>query len=482
MTREKPERLDDPLKSDRLPPYALECEQGLLGSILLGPEEGMTAAIGQLRAGAKVFYDLRHQEIYKALLEMYSAGEKIETITLWQKLKDAQKGEAVGGLAYLSSLAEASPSVANIGYYIAPVVEKFKLRRLLAGCTEIAGQVYDCAESGELLAKMDKLLLAISRESGSKAVCLTAREMIHKALDNAQAMHEGTAKGFMTGFKDLDDITGGMKLCDFWIIAGRPSMGKSVLGRQIVTHCCVDQQIPCGVFSMEETDVMYGHNMLHSRARVDNRAAQEHRLAEMDFAKLATAAAQISPTNFEICTKSDLSINELRSIARQMKQRLNCQVFEVDYLQLASSQTRNGEGREREMAQVSNGLKNMAKELDAVVIANCQLNRKGDNPGELPKMEWLRESGQIEADADFIGVLYYPDAKYKESINLYVLKQRYGPRFVDIPLLLMKEFSRFEAGAKSYDQNAEDSRASRPPHRANGSAPRGLFGVVEPED
>jgi replicative DNA helicase len=398
---------------DRLPPHSTEAEEGVLGCILLSPNDCMGECIEKFKSGAEVFYDLRHQTIFTALAQMYDAREAIDIITLQQRLKDQQLLEQVGGVAYLSSLPDKSPSAANLTYYIDIVKEKFLLRRMIQVCTGVVSRVYDY--EGEIDALMDEIerdVLRIS-ESRVEAHANTIKELVKKAINTIEDFHQrqGVLTGIGTGFHDLDKMTSGFHGGEMVVIAARPSMGKTSLAMNIAEHAAIEQRLPVGVFSLEMTSESLVLRMLCSRSRVNLRNVRDGFLAERDFPKLTGAAGKLANAPLFIDDSSGLSILQLRAKARRMFQQYGIKLFVIDYLQLLHSTSRRAENRQQEIADISNGIKALAKELNVPVIVLSQLNRELERDKDRkPRLSDLRESGAIEQDADVVGLLYKPKA------------------------------------------------------------------------
>jgi replicative DNA helicase len=456
----------DVLKTDRLPPHSAEAEQGVLGCVLLAPNECVGQCVEKFKAGAEVFYDLRHQTVYQAMLEMFDARESIDVITLQQHLKDRQLLEQVGGIAALNALSDAVPSAANLSYYLDIVQEKFLLRRMITVCTEVVGRVYE--HEGEVDALMDEVERDVLRISESRVAgqVMGIKELVHKAINTVEDFHarQGMLTGIGTGFTDLDKMTSGLHAGEMVVVAARPSMGKTSLAMNIAEHVAVDLKMPVGVFSLEMTADSLVLRMLCSRARVNLRSIREGFLAERDFAPLTSAAGQLSGAPLFIDDTSGLSILQLRAKARRMCQQHGIKLFVVDYLQLLHSTARRAENRQQEIADISSGIKSLAKELSVPVIILSQLNRDLEKrgPGERPRLSDLRESGSIEQDADLVALLY-KDLKGKEDdepdfdseavpVKLFIAKQRNGP-VGDVDLTFMKSYTRFESAAKVSDED-----------------------------
>ncbi len=452
---------------DRLPPHSAEAEQGVLGCILLSPNDCMGECIERLKDGEEVFYDLRHQTIFKALAEMYDAREPIDLITLQQKLKDGQILEQVGGLAYLSLLPDTVPSAANLSYYLEIVREKFLLRKMIHVCTDVVSRVYDY--EGEVDALMDEVerdILRIS-EARVQAQTITIKDLVKKAINTIEDFHQrqGMLTGIPTGFSDLDKMTTGLHGGEMVVIAARPSMGKTSLAMNIAEHVAIDAKLPVGVFSLEMSSESLVLRMLCSRSRVNLRNVREGFLAERDFPKLTGAAGKLAGCPLFIDDSSGLSILQLRAKARRMHQQYHIKLFVIDYLQLLHSTARRAENRQQEIADISSGIKALAKELDVPIIVLSQLNRELEREkNRKPRMSDLRESGAIEQDADLVGLLYKPNADEEENaaagpaaeeavpVNLLIAKQRNGPTG-DVNLTFLRSYTRFESAAKVSDED-----------------------------
>jgi replicative DNA helicase len=457
----------DPARVDRLPPHSVEAEQGVLGCVLLSPNECMGECIEKFKGGEEVFYDLRHQTIFSTLAAMYDHREAIDVITLQQRLKNQQLLEEVGGIAYLSSLPDTVPSSANLQYYLDIVQEKFLLRKMIHTCTEVVGRVYDFeGEVDSLMDEVERDILRIS-ESRVQSQTTTIKDLVKKAISTIEDFHQrqGVLTGVGTGFADLDKMTSGLHGGEMIVIAARPSMGKTSLAMNIVEHVAIEQRLPVGVFSLEMTSESLVLRMLCSRSRVNLRSVREGFLAERDFPKLTGAAGKLASAPLFIDDSSGLSILQLRAKARRMAQQYGVKLFVIDYLQLLHSTSRRAENRQQEIADISSGIKALAKELNVPVVVLSQLNREIEREkGRPPRLSDLRESGAIEQDADVVGLLYKPKSGGEDDdgapvveeeaipVNLLLAKQRNGPTG-DVELTFLKSYTRFESKAKVSDED-----------------------------
>lgn len=463
-SRRKASANANPARVDRLPPHSIEAEQGVLGCVLLSPNDCLGECIEKFKQGSEAFYDLRHRTLFELLAEMYEAKEGIDLITVQQRLKDKQQLDGIGGLAYLASLPDAVPSAANLQYYLDIVREKYLLRKMLATCTSISARIYET--EGEVMKLMDEAESEILRisESSVTGVSNNIKDLVNKAITKIEEYHQnqGQLTGLSTGFHDFDKMTTGMHGGEMIVVAARPSMGKTSLAMNIAESVALDQKQPVGVFSLEMTADSLVLRMLCSRSRVNLRNIREGFLAERDFPKLTGSAGKMAAAPLYIDDSSGLSILQLRAKARRMWQQYGIKLFVIDYLQLLNSTSRKADNRQQEIADISSGIKALAKELDVPIIVLAQLNRDLEKrgPGERPRMSDLRESGSIEQDADLVALLFKEskggggddDGKTdfdQEAVpvKLFIAKQRNGPTG-DVDLTFLKSITRFESAAK----------------------------------
>lgn len=456
---------------DRLPPHANEAEQGVLGCCLLSPNECIGQCVETLKDDGKLaFYDLRHQTIYEALAEMFNRRQPIDLITLQQQLKDRQLLEQIGGIAYLSQLQDAVPSAANLAYYLDIVREKYLLRKLITTCSGVVGKVFDYeGEVEALLDEVEKEILRVN-ESRSQATMVPVKTLVNDAILTIENYfsRNGQLGGLATGFADLDKMTDGLHGGEMIVIAARPSMGKTSLAMNIAEHVAIELNLPVGVFSLEMSSASLILRMMCSLARVNLRSIREGFMNEADFPKLTSAAGRLSTAKLFIDDTAGLSILQLRARARRMFQQHGIKLFVIDYLQLLNSTAaRAKENRQQEIADISSGIKALAKELNVPIIVLAQLNREIEkDKNRKPRMSDLRESGSIEQDADLVGLLHKPESDEDEAapvesdglpVNLVIAKQRNGPTG-DVHLTFLKPYTRFESAAKFSDEDVPGDR------------------------
>lgn len=456
--RRKKQNHVDLSKLDRLPPHSIEAEQGVMGCILISPNECLGDCIQNFKPGAAVFYDLRHQTLYSQLVEMWDAKQPIDIITIQQRLKDKNLIESIGGLPYLASLLDAVPSAANLSYYSEIVLDKFILRKMLKTCTEGIGRIYESEdEVATLIDELEKEVLGVRGDRDVKG-SLHIKDLVFKTIEKIEELHSrnGALTGIGTGLLDFDKMTSGLQPGEMIVIAARPSMGKTSLAMNMVEHVIFEQKYPVGVFSLEMTAESLVMRTVCSRARVNHRNIVDGFLTERDFRKITETAGKLANAPLYIDDTPGLSILQLRAKARRMSLQHGIKLFVVDYLQLLHSTSRRAENRQQEIADISNGLKALAKELKVPVIVLSQLNREMEkDKNRKPRLSDLRESGAIEQDADLVGLLYKPEVKEDDdgapeesvAVNLYIAKQRNGPTG-DVRLTFMKSYTRFESAAR----------------------------------
>jgi replicative DNA helicase len=458
---------------DRLPPHSLEAEMGVIGCALLSPNECIGECIEKLKDdGHEAFYDLRHQTIYGMLATMFNERTPVDVITLQQRLKDKQLLEQIGGIAYLASLQDSVPSAANLSYYLEIVREKHLLRRMIQTCTQAVADIYEFeGEVEALLDEVEKNILRVN-ESRVQSDFVPTKELVNRAIGTIENFfsRKGQLNGIGTGFPDLDRMTDGLHGSEMIVIAARPSMGKTSLAMNIVEHVVLEQKLPVAVFSLEMSAESLMLRMMCSIARVNLRSIREGFMSESDFPKLTSAAGRLANAPLFIDDSAGLSILQLRARARRLHQQHGIKLFVVDYLQLLHSTARRAQdNRQQEIADISNGIKSLAKELKAPVLVLSQLNRELErDKSRKPRLSDLRESGAIEQDADLVGLLYKPNSGDDEdnataeeadgiAVNLLIAKQRNGPTG-DVSLTFLKPYTRFESAAKFSDEDVPAGR------------------------
>ena len=447
----------------RMLPQSQDAELGLLGSILLCPKEVMGECV-EKKITPEHFHAPAHGIIFGILRELYDANKPIDFILLTQLLRDRQLLDKVGGPAFVTSLFTFVPTAANANYYIEILTEKHTLRQIIVTCNEFCSRSYEDQENVEgFLDEVETKLFQIT-ESRLGDKTFQIKDAVVSALHSIEALYErkGEITGVPTGFADFDKMTDGLHGSEMIVIAARPSMGKTALAMNIAEHVALQCKRAVGIFSLEMSSQQLVQRLLCSQAKVNLGKVRDGFMAGRDFDNLTFAAAKIAESKMFIDDSAGLSILELRAKARRMKAQHDIALIVIDYLQLLRSTSRQAQdNRQREIAEISSGVKALAKELNIPIIVLAQLNRNpenrtGDSKGR-PRLSDLRESGSIEQDADLVGLLmrdeYYAETdeekeETKGKATLIIAKQRNGP-VGDVKLTFLKEFTRFEDSADS---------------------------------
>jgi replicative DNA helicase len=437
-------------------PASLDAEKGVLSSILLSPRETLITAV-EKGITAEHFHHPAHGTIYSVLEELSKANSPIDLITVTQALSDRNQLDQIGGASVLVDLQTFLPTATNADYYIDIIREKHLLRRMIAVCTASAARCYE--EQGDVKALIDdveKQVFTVA-EDRVRGDLPEIKDHVNAALDAIELLYKnrGQVTGVPTGYKELDNMTNGLHPSEMIVIAARPSMGKTALAMNIAEHVAVDKQIPVAVFSLEMSSQQLATRLLCSRARVNLHHIRNGIMPKNAQQELFKAVTEYSASKMVIDDTAGLSINELRAKSRRLMDKHGLGLIVIDYLQLLKSPSKRGqENRQIEIAEISNGIKALAKELTIPIIVLAQLNRKSEDRGDgKPRISDLRESGSIEQDADVVGLLYRSayyakDAEDRDErggeAELIIAKQRNGPTG-EVPLTFLSEFTRFES-------------------------------------
>lgn len=450
----------------RYPPNSPDAEQGVLGSMLVSPNEAIPECVVQIGDEHAYFFSPVHATIYILLVEMWNDQKGIDLITFTQALRDKNLLEQVGGAAFVTHLYTFVPSAANVRYYLDIIREKYILRKIISVSTVSCSRAYNEQDQVDtLLDEVERDVFAIS-ELRFKGRLPTMKDQVMEAIEAIEVLYErkGGITGISTGFSELDRLTSGLHPGEMIVIAARPSMGKTALAMNIAEHVAINEKLPLAVFSLEMSSQQLIQRLLCSRARVNLQKVRDGFLSDRDFPSLTSAASKLAEAQIYIDDSPGLSILELRAKARRLRAKQEIQLIVVDYLQLLRSTTRRAQdNRQLEISEISAGLKGLAKELKIPIIVLAQLNRQPEaRTGGKPRLSDLRESGSIEQDADLVGLLVRPeiyeedeDARAEKAgeAELIIAKQRNGP-VGEIALTFLKEFTRFEDRARNVKEPA----------------------------
>ncbi len=438
----------------KVPPHNLEAEQAVLGALMLDPQKGST--VFEI-LGAEDFYRDNHKTIYLAIQDIFERGEPVDLVTVAENLRQSGRLESIGGIGTVSQIASAVPSASNVEHYAQIVAEKSLLRQLIRMAGHIEGKGYETGEeAASLLEEAERLILDISQRK-TKEGFVTIRAILLKTFDKIEYLYsnKGNLTGVPTYFRELDRITSGWQPSDLIIIAARPSMGKTALVLNMAQNAAVKAGIPVALFSLEMSKEQLVQRILCSEAMVDQQRVRTGELLDSDWPKLTQAVGPLSEAPIHIDDTVGISLAELRSKARRLKLEQGLGLIIIDYLQLMTV-GRRAESRQQEVAQISRGLKGVARELSVPVIALSQLNRGVEQrQDKRPIMSDLLESGAIEADADVISFIYrdeyyHPESDKKGIAEIIIAKHRNGP-VGTVELGYLKEFTKFVNLEKKYN-------------------------------
>ncbi len=448
--------LDSEFAAIKLPPHSVEAEQSVLGGLLL--ENSAWERIADL-IHEQDFYRADHRAIWRQIVRLIEANKPADVITVAEALDSFGQLEETGGLAYLTLLAQNTPTAANIRRYAEIVRERSVLRRLATVGTEIAESAYNTQgrSAGDILDAAEAQVFEI-KEAGARAgqgfqeLQPLLVQVVNRIDELYSRDNPSDVTGVPTGFSDLDSKTSGLQPGDLIIVAGRPSMGKTAFSLNIAENVALDASLPVAVFSMEMAATQLVMRMLGSVGRLDQHKLRTGKIAEDDWHKLTHALGRLNEAPVYIDESPGLTAMEVRARARRLARQSKdgrLGLIVIDYLQLMSGSSGGQENRATEISEISRSLKGLAKELHVPVIALSQLNRSLEQrPNKRPVMSDLRESGAIEQDADVIlfiyrDEVYNPESPDRGTAEIIIGKQRNGP-IGTVRMTFLGEYTRFE--------------------------------------
>ncbi|MFH1367573.1 MAG: replicative DNA helicase [Elusimicrobiota bacterium] len=439
---------------DRIPPQALEAEMAVLGSMLI-EKEAIVKVLDFVHDND--FYKDANKNIFRAVRDLYLDNQPVDAITVAAKLKKEKLLDEIGGPAYLTQLINFVSTAANVEHYAGIVREKSVLRQLINVGTDIVSASFSEKRSAEeILDNAEATLYRVSELGTSKGFTAIS-DLVHPTLENLEKLHANKkdVPGLRTGFDELDRMTAGLQPSELIILAGRPSMGKTAFGINIVENVAMNEKKAVAIFSLEMSKEQLMLRLLCSAAQVDAHKTRQGYIASQSWSKLTTIAAKIAEAPIYIDDSTSLSVMEVRTRARRLATELKVQKKElslivIDYIQMMRGVGRT-ESRQQEMAEISRSLKGLARDLQVPVVALSQLSRKPEEKGRegKPQLSDLRESGALEQDADVVAFIfregYYrrDDPDLERKATLILAKQRNGPTG-EIDLAFIREFTRFE--------------------------------------
>lgn len=416
------------------PPQNTEAEASLLGALLIDSDAIVKIAD---TVSATDFYDKRHERIYEAIMQLYDAHSAIDVLTLSDQLKSNGFLDSLGGPGYLTELTNFVPTAAHVEQYAEIVAQKALRRRMIAASKEIVELGQDESKGlRELIEEAETRLFEVSQQHIKQDIT-SLETILAESFDRLDELHKDKQKirGVPTGFKDMDEILAGFQKSDLFILAARPSMGKTALMLNFAHNIAVQSQQAVLFFSLEMSKEQLVDRLLSMESGVDAWALRTSNLTDADFEKIGHAMGTLSEAPIFIDDTPAITISDLRTKARREAHKRPLGLIIVDYLQLMSGGSRFGSesNRVQEISEISRGLKQVARELNVPVLVGSQLSRSVESRSpQIPQLSDLRESGSIEQDADVVAFIYReeyynPETDRKKMTDILIKKHRNGP-------------------------------------------------------
>jgi len=429
-------------------PYSEEAEAAVISSMLM--DMGATAEVSTSLSQDDFYYPA-HGIIYNAILEVYNKGQKVDIVTVVERLKKDDLLEKVGGSSYVASFVKGTVSVENVIYYAEIVSEKSILRDLINKSKIIIDKAGSGKEEVEIvLDEAENLIFDVRKKRNYERVkpITPLLKEVMKIIEE-RAENKSLLTGIPTGLRELDKMSSGFQNAELVILAARPSVGKTALALNLASHIAIKENIPVLFFSLEMHWESLIFRLLSAESRIDGNRIRSGYIKEDEWVGLTSAVSRLTEAPFYIDASPAMTIFELRAKARRMKKKYNIGIIFADYLQLIRGP--QVQTREQEVAAISRALKSIAMELNIPVVALSQLSRQPARRGKdsKPILSDLRESGAIEQDADFVMFIHRPDQFEKssdspeEKAELIVAKQRNGP-IGDLNLAFSRKYARFD--------------------------------------
>jgi replicative DNA helicase len=416
------------------------------------------------------FYHPAHRELYDAMVSLRDSGEPVDLHTLSNYLNTRKTLDALGGTVFLAEVADYESTAANVVHHARIVRDKSIKRSVISTASEIVEHAFEESDRADRLLDAAESRIFEIGQARAQVTFRSLHEEMQDTFDYVEMLMNrgGELTGMPTGFKDLDEMTGGLQRGELIIIAARPSMGKTALALNIARNAAVDHGKKVAVFSLEMTTRALVLRLLSSEAGIDFSAFRKGHIATNDYARLSQAAGRLGNAPVWIDDSGAATVLEMKAKSRRLRAERGLDMVMVDYLQLAHGDG-GAERREQEISEISRGLKALAKELDIPVVALSQLNRGPElRSGEdrKPKLADLRESGAIEQDADLIGfiyrdVVYNRDADPRDA-ELIIAKQRNGPTG-SVHLDFEGRYARFASRTLREDESFAPATGFQPP-------------------
>lgn len=442
---------------EKIPPYSLEAEMAVLGSMLI-EKEALERALELL--DEKSFYGENHQKMFSIIRDLSLNNKVIDTVTLAEELRRQQLLSSIGGPEYVAQLINSVATAAHIEHYAEIVHEKAILRNLMRAATQIVGECYQENENAAtLLDRAEGLIFSVA-EQKSQTGLVPISETLQDMVENLELLHKKKEQitGIPTGFKRFDDMTAGLQKGNLVILAARPGVGKTSFALNVALHVALKKKMPVAIFSLEMSQQEIGLRLLSSMSGIHLQKLRTGFFQKADWPMITRKAELLSESPIYLDHSfSAMSILTLRSSVRRLAAKLQAagtplSFIIIDYLQLMQGSRRNPENRQNEIAEISRSLKALARDMNLPILALSQLNRSPEERGQegRPQLFHLRESGALEQDADLVAFIYRegmyktePDEETMKKAKLIIAKQRNGP-CGEIELVFIRECAKFE--------------------------------------
>jgi len=440
------------IRPERVPPHNLEAEESVLGSMMLSPD-AIADVIEIVRPAD--FYRTANAKIFDTLREIYGRGDPVDAITAVEELKRRRTLEEVGGHLAISDLVDRVPTPSSAASYARIVAETSLLRRLIGAAADIMDMAYSAPEEPEHVADVAEQRIYEVARHGEKEQVASLHELVDEAMTDLERIQnrESAFAGVPTGFRDVDTLLSGMQSGNLIVIAARPGVGKSSFVTNVARNVAVDAGLPVAMFSLEMSRWEIGMRLLCGEARVPWDSIRNKRVGAEDWSRIAQAADSLHEAPLFIVDSGNVTLVDIRAKARRLSaRRAGLGMIIVDYLQLMSH-TRRVDNRQQEIAEISRGLKVLARDLDVPVLAIAQLSRAVESRHDKrPMLSDLRDSGAIEQDADMVMFLYRdeyynPDSDDKGIAEVIVGKHRNGPTG-KVQLAWLEQYTKFASLAR----------------------------------
>jgi replicative DNA helicase len=426
-------------------PHSEESERAVLAGVLLDP--GRLPAVAE-RLTADDFYAERHRTLYQVMVDLQLAGREIDLRTVQAKLEQQQRLEAVGGMAYLSSLDLDLPDLARLDTYVELIKERSVRRRLIDACGEITRLSFDGGvEAAQALDQAERVVLELGEEAIRRGF-VPLQEVFHTTLAELEEKPERVLAGVATGYTDLDKMTLGLHPGNLVILAARPGVGKTSLALNIAQHVALREDRCVGIFSLEMSREELALRILSAEANVEFYRMRSGHLSQTHWSRLLKTVKTMADKRLYIDDSANPSLLEVASKARRLKAEKGLDLLVIDYLQLMEAGGRY-ENRNLEISAITRHFKQLAKELDIPVLCLSQLSRRPEQRGKdhRPQLSDLRESGSIEQDADLVMFiyrddLYNEDSEHPGEAEIILSKHRNGQTGV-VRLVFLGEMTKF---------------------------------------